>query len=372
MYSLIKGQERAISILTNALKQSRIAQSYLFYGPEGIGKMTTALYFGMAINCTSEDREKPCGECNSCRKFLNFSHPDFNYVFPFPNPPRSDISVDGEIKSEQAIEEYKAYIENKKTHPWREYFFSKNIGIRISSIRMLEHRINLSANEAKKKIYIIEHAELMNRQASNAFLKTLEEPPVDTVIILTTSKLNSLLPTILSRCQKVPFNPVPRKLIEAELTKSGGTDQMTAKMFARIANGNMAKALDLAESGELAAREETIELLDIIAKREDLKFIDYVQRYKSSKTASILKQILTNLIIWIADITYFKLQPDEIVNLDQTSLIEKLYLMNECIDEEAGELIDFIEEMKYKLDGHVNPQLILTGVYSRLLKTFRC
>ena len=209
MFRNIKGQERGISILINALKQDRIAQSYLFYGPDGVGKLTTALYFGMAINCQAESSRRPCGICNSCKKFLAFSHPDFNFIFPFPNPPRSDISVDGSIKSEQSIEEYKGYIENKQKTPWKDYNFSKNVGIRISSIRMLEHRINLSANEARKKIYIIEHADMMNRQAANAFLKTLEEPPIDTVIILTTSKMHSLLPTILSRCQKVPFNLIP-------------------------------------------------------------------------------------------------------------------------------------------------------------------
>lgn len=370
MFDKIKGQNRAIGILKNALSQNRVAHSYLFYGPDGVGKLTTALYFGMAINCQSDEADRPCGHCNSCKKFLAFSHPDFNFIFPFPNMPRSDISVDGEIKSDQLIEAYQDYIQNKIKAPWQEFHFTKNVGIRISSIRMLEHRINLSPNEAKKKIYIIEHAELMNRQAANAFLKTLEEPPMDTIIILTTSKLNSLLPTILSRCQKIPFNIIPRKIIEAELTKSGATEKIAAKMFARIANGSMAKAMRLAESGELADREETIELLEIVASGQDVRFIDFVQRYKSAKTQSLLKNIISNLLIWIADIAYFKLDQKEIVNLDQIELIEKLYQKNPAVEDYSGKLVEFFETMLYRLEGHVNPQLIITGVYNKLRSIF--
>ena len=371
MFNKIKGQEKAISILRNAIETDKIAHSYLFYGPEGVGKFTTALYFGMAINCHATSDKRPCGSCPSCKKFLSFSHPDFIFIFPFPKESnKPDISIDGEIKVEKILQEYESFIENKIKTPWKEFHFSKNIGIRIASIRMLENRIKLSPNEGIYKVYIIENAETMGIQAANAFLKTLEEPPNDTIIILTTSKPNSLLPTILSRCQKVPFLPVPRKTIEKELEENKFLENIEAKMFARIAHGNMEKALQLVEKGTTASRDETIVFLNILLAQDDLRFIDFANRYKTSKTQSQLAEIISHLIIWISDISYFKNFPSEIVNLDKTDMLETLYHQNPNVDEYATSILEFLELMLKKLNGHVNPQLIIIGIYNKLSETF--
>ncbi|RLD53919.1 MAG: DNA polymerase III subunit delta' [Bacteroidetes bacterium] len=367
MFKKIKGQEKAILILERSIKQNKIAQSYLFYGPDGVGKFTTALYFGMAINCHSIIDKRPCGVCNSCKKFLSFSHPDLVYIFPTP---KLDISLDGEIKSNAILVEYNNYLENKKKTPWKEFFFSQNIGIRIGSIRMLEHRINLSPNEAVTKIYIIENADMMTRQAANAFLKTLEEPPRDTVIILTTSKPNSLLPTILSRCQKISFSAIPKNIIEKELRNTEIVGHFEAKIYARIANGSMEKALRLVEEGLIKSREETIKFLKIILNKNDLHFLEFVNHYKTSKNQTKLVEIISHLILWVSDISYYKNYPDDLINLDQTDLLEILYHNNPKIDEYAPELIEFLEEMIQRLAGYVNPQLILTEIYHRLCSIF--
>ena len=92
MFYRIKGQDRAIDILRRALKQDKVANSYLFYGPEGVGKFTTALFLGMAMNCHSTMDKRPCGVCPSCKKFLSFSHPDLIYVFPFPKEAQKKAS----------------------------------------------------------------------------------------------------------------------------------------------------------------------------------------------------------------------------------------------------------------------------------------
>ncbi|MCD4796826.1 MAG: DNA polymerase III subunit delta' [Candidatus Cloacimonetes bacterium] len=371
MFSQIKGQDKAIEILKRAIRHDKIANSYLFFGPEGVGKFTTALYFGMALNCHATLDKRPCGECVSCKKFLSFSHPDLIFVFPFPKESnKPDVSIEGEIKVEKILSEYKDYIDNKKSSPWKEFFFYKNVGIRIASIRMLEHRIQLSPNEGIYKICIIENAEEMTLAAANAFLKTLEEPPSDTVIILTTSKVNSLLPTIISRCQQIPFYPVSRSIIEKKLEENKFLENIEAKMYARIANGNMEKALRLVEEGRIESREQTVELLRIMINQDDIKFLDFVGRHRTSKTKNQLIEIISHLIIWICDVSYFKNYPSEIINLDKTDILETLYRKNPNVEDYVSELTNFLEEMLRKLDGHVNQQLILTEIYNRLLKTF--
>jgi DNA polymerase III subunit delta' len=368
MFRNIKGQDRALTILNRSLERDKIAHSYLFYGPEGVGKFTAALYFGMAINCLATSEMKPCGSCSSCHKFLTFSHPDLIYIFPFPNAPGADISVNGEISSKAVFDEYNDYVKNKINTPWKEYFFTKNVGIRIGSIRMLEHRIYLTPNEAVKKIFLVEDADMMTRQAANAFLKTLEEPPEDTVLILTTSRLNSLLPTILSRCQKIPFNPVSRLTIE-QFLMNNSTAALEAKIFSRISNGSMEKALRLAEKGKLEARENTLEFLKILIAGKDLKFVEFSNDYRRSSSRPLLKQMISHLILWVADLAYYKYNQNEIVNLDQTDIIQAIYNMNPEVENYVSKLTDFLENMSLKLDANVNQQLILIEIYNILKDT---
>lgn len=367
MFRKIKGQDKAIAVLRNTVANDKIANSYLFYGPDGVGKFTTALYFGMMINCHASHNKRPCGVCASCKKFLSFSHPDLIYIFPTP---KLNISLDGEIKSDKVLDEYNNYIKCKIDTPWKEFFFSKNTEIRIDSIRMLEHRINLTPNEGKRKIYIIEDADQINERAANAFLKTLEEPPDDTVIILTTSKPNSLLPTIISRCQQITFHPIPKNLIEKEVKDQRYLDEDAAKMYARIANGSMEKALRLSEEQTLESRQYVLKLLTIIISQDDSKFLEFAKQFISSKNKSLLYEIISHLIIWISDIVYYKCNPDEIVNLDHLNLLKNLYKRNPKVDEYSSEIVNFLEDMQHRLNGHVNPQLIIIEIYNRLVRIF--
>jgi len=368
MFKKIKGQDRVIDLLKNAIQQDRIASSYLFHGPEGVGKFTTALYFGMALNCHATTERRPCGVCNSCKKFLYFSHPDFVYIFPTPN---MKITANGEIESNKLLKEYQNYIENKKKSPWKEFFFSQNAQIRIDNILMLEHHIHLSAHESRYKVYIIENADQINSHAANAFLKTLEEPPDNSVIILTTSKLNSLLPTILSRCQKIPFSSINRRNIETLLETTTYISPIDAKMYARISNGNVEKALRLTEDGSTISREDTIKLLNIILNEDDFTFLAFLERYSSTKNRKLLSEIISHLIIWMSDLTYFIYEPEQIINLDHTDILETLYHKNPYVSDYVNDTISYFEKMQQKLEGFVNPQLIQIGIYNRLKRIFQ-
>lgn len=268
------------------------------------------------------------------------------------------------------LEEHKAYIENKKKDAWKDFFFSANTSIRIESIRYLEHKISLSPNEGNFKVYIIEDAHEMTIQAANAFLKTLEEPPSDTVIILTTSKPNSLLPTILSRCQQIPFRSIPKRIIETKLSENPNLDDVEAKMYARIANGSLEKALRLADEGRIQSREKTLELIKMVLARDDLKFMEFAAAYRTSKSSNILSEIISHLIIWITDISYFQNYPDEIINLDKPDLLEALYELNPNIDDYATDFIEYLEKMQKKIEGHVNPELIIINIYNKLCDLF--
>ena len=200
MEQQIVGHEQIITQLRHAIQSSRIAGAYLFVGPAGVGKETVAVHFAKSINCL-EPGENPCGACISCRKTDAGNHPDLQIVGP--------------------------------SGAW----------IRIDQIRELQKRIVFRPLEGVRKIAILREAERMNLEAANCLLKTLEEPPAESVLILLTANLDALLPTIRSRCQIIKFNPLPPNELARYLNEQFRLGEREALSVAALAGGAVGKAL---------------------------------------------------------------------------------------------------------------------------------
>lgn len=161
----IKGQNSAIDFLKNSSVSGRTSHAYIFLGPSGVGRKLTALNFAKFLNCHAPDDNRPCDECPSCRKVDSRNHPDIFLV----SPEKSGSSIG------------------------------------IDKIRTVIKNVGLKPYEAGTKVYIIDDASSMTQEAQNALLKTLEEPPSDSVLIFISDKSGGLLSTIESRCQIVKF-----------------------------------------------------------------------------------------------------------------------------------------------------------------------
>lgn len=199
----ILGQDRAVSVLRHALANDRLAHAYLFVGPDGVGKKLTALTLAQAIFCQQKSFD-PCDKCPSCFKVKNRCHPDLFFLS------------------------------------------SEGASIKIDQIRGLQKQISLKGIESHKKLAILDGVEKMTPEAANAFLKTLEEPPVDAVIILITAQPSALLGTVISRCQLLRFLPLPKeKMVEILKRQSNLTAKEAYSLFNWTDEG-MGHALDLA------------------------------------------------------------------------------------------------------------------------------
>lgn len=165
----ISGQPRAVALLRQALESDRVAHAYAFVGPAGAGRMTTALAFAQALLCP----QGGCGRCNACRLAAGRRHPDLHVLAP--TPPETNP------KGARAL--------------------------RIGAIRELEREASLRPVMARRKVFVLDEAERMTGEAPQAFLKTLEEPPPGTVMILILPRARALPATVLSRCQVVRFAP---------------------------------------------------------------------------------------------------------------------------------------------------------------------
>jgi len=192
-YRDIQGQTLAISQLQTMSEAGRVPSALMFLGPQNVGRRTTAHALAQALNCIQGPREG-CGICPSCRKIQEGVHPDV-----------IEVSPDGQF-------------------------------IKIDQIREISRRVSLVPYEAKKRVVILTAAEAMNPQAANAFLKTLEEPPQDTLLVLCAEGTSRLPETIVSRCMLVRFSPLSPKIVEellAEKSKLSHEELVFATQFAQ-------------------------------------------------------------------------------------------------------------------------------------------
>lgn len=216
----ILGHTKEISVLVGSLTSGRVAHSMLFSGPDGVGKRLAALEFARALNCRGFDGDS-CGACPDCVLFDSGTHPNLRLAGPTD---KDGVSTPGGL-------------------------------IRIEKVREIQNSLKYRVERGKKTV-IIDSADRMMPAASNAFLKTLEEPPADSVIILVTSRSSDLLPTIISRCQKMNFRPLETTVVARYLEQKAGLDSSSAYEAARASGGSFSRALEYAEDGAYAKKRE--------------------------------------------------------------------------------------------------------------------
>lgn len=224
----IIGHSKEISVLVNSLSTGRVPHALLFSGPEGVGKRLVALAFARALNCSSFSADS-CGRCADCALFDSGTHPNLLLAGP--------TDKDG-LPTPEGL-------------------------IRIERVREIQNSLKYRV-ERGKKVVIIDSADRMMTAASNAFLKTLEEPPADSVIILVTSRSSDLLPTIISRCQRMNFRPLPAGAIAGYLAKKTGLAGPDAEEAARLSGGSFSKAFGYAGGGEYGRIREIAEEVSAI------------------------------------------------------------------------------------------------------------
>jgi len=363
MFRKIKGQDHTIDLLRKAIENKRIAQAYLFHGADGVGKFMTALYFGMAVNCYGLEELRPCGVCASCHKFLSLEHPDFVYVFPTPN---YEMTPDGEIKKPEKLKQYQAYLQNKAHSPWVDFFFKEGTEIRRDVIAMLINRLELSIHEAEYRIVIIEDADQMNIQAANAFLKNLEEPPANTIIILITERLQMILPTILSRTQPIYFKPLSRGVIESILADQFDTSASVARTAARISAGNLKTAIRIASETTSASRDWAFEIMDFAARADDLGFYTFLDKNREQRSKDMIEDVLKYMRIVAGDLALLSVADStEISNIDKLDFFSDVCNTHQGIEDRAHDYLLNLEDLSRKIDGNVNLNLVLINLYFR-------
>lgn len=250
-YSNVYHQEVAKKLLTAAFNNNRLSHALLFQGIGGGGKLPLAMATAQYINCLERTAVDSCGDCMNCRKIAQGIHPDVHFILPI-----IARSHGGE-----------SFITDDYLPIFREHFLknpylslaewssmtdaeNKQISISIAEIRALRRKVELKAFEASYKVVVIWHVDKIRMEAANAFLKLLEEPPEQTVILMTAEDTSQILPTILSRCQIVPTHRIPYDTIKDILINKHQVEYNLADELAHLSGGSLSKAIDLAQHSQ--------------------------------------------------------------------------------------------------------------------------
>ncbi|HZE20388.1 MAG TPA: hypothetical protein VE402_09735 [Candidatus Angelobacter sp.] len=242
MADVLRGQDEAVALLRAALRSGHVGHAYLFHGPSGVGKTRAALEFGRALLCENRLPDgSPDDTCESCRMALALRHPDLELRVPLPT-----FSSEGrtERQADEARSEARAAILNRYANdPFYLPLFAKPAVHSVEDMARAKQFLSMTASrDGGAKVLILKGAETMTVPAAHAFLKMLEEPQLNRVLILGARQARALLPTIQSRCLHVRFRPLPASMI-ASVLEGRGVAKPLARLAGATADGSLGKAL---------------------------------------------------------------------------------------------------------------------------------
>ncbi|MDR9798367.1 DNA polymerase III subunit delta' [Aeribacillus pallidus] len=314
---LEKLQPKVLKIIQNSFKKNRLAHAYLFQGKKGTGKKDAAFLTAKSYFCEHlEKNYKPCGQCSNCKRVESGNHPDLHFIEP-----------DGlSIKKEQ--------------------------------IEALQKEFAKTGVESNRKLYIISGCDQMTVNAANSLLKFLEEPMEGTMAILITNQVHRVLPTILSRCQILTFQPIPPKMIQQELEKKG-TPSHIAALVSQVTN-NIEEAFSLSRDDWFAeARTKVIKLYEVLDSRPDhaLLFIHnhWVPFFADKEQ---MEMGLDFLLFLYKDLLSIQIgNEDDVVYLDILPMLKQqgLKLGQRTVLHQIVSILN----AKKRLNFNVNPQLLM-------------
>jgi DNA polymerase III subunit gamma/tau len=313
------GQEHVTRTLKNAVEQNRLAHAYLFVGPRGIGKTSTARILAKALNCIHGPTIRPCGVCDSCREITAGNSLDV-------------LEIDG----------------------------ASNNG--VEQVRELRDNVRYAPVKGKFKIYIIDEVHMLTSQAFNALLKTLEEPPEHVKFIFATTEPQKVLPTILSRCQRFDLHRIPANLIAKHLQFIATNEQVqlepaAAHAIARGADGGLRDAESMLDQlvafcGETIAEGDVLNIFGFTSEQSIAGFSEKILRGETAAALALLDEqaaagkemmkFMSDLIAHLRDLLVYKVKPDALA--DEATPEIQSSLGSEAALIETDRLLDLIEQ----------------------------
>ncbi len=312
----ILGHDWAVEMLRQHVARGTARHAYLISGPPGIGRLTLALRFAQALNCTQPPEPGvPCGACRDCTQIEARRHPDLNIL---------------ESEGEGAA-------------------------LKVDRVRDARRSLALKPFQATYRVTIFRRFQEATDEAANALLKTLEEAPSYAVLILTAESPEALLPTIVSRCEVLRLQPVPLDLLAAYL-KANGAGEAEARLLAHISGGSPGRAVNLRKDPSLLAfRDERLDELSSLLPATRAQRFAYADRLARDKVA--LRRVLELWVSFWRDVLIRAGGASTpITNIDRQQEIDSLAGRLDL--SAARRIVTNLDHARGQLEGNVNPRLL--------------
>jgi DNA polymerase-3 subunit delta' len=320
----VVGQDHIVNFLESCYKADRLGGAYVFIGKEGIGRTKLAKEFAKLVNC-KDVGDDCCDICDSCKKIERENHPDIHWFRPLKN------------------------------------------SITIEQVRELERYVYLKPYEAKKKFFIICDAQNLEEEASNALLKTLEEPTLDSVIILIVNYLTALLPTISSRCQKVIFNSLGEAAIRNILIEKYKMPLLHAHFISYLSEGSPGRALEFKDLRESLFEKRSHILNSIYFKKFSLFRMEEFSIKDNTQMRKSISLLLDMLLAWFRDLLVIKAGMNTpLINIDKKE--DLIRLNTQYTAQELTKNIAVVAHTKYLINYNINVKLALSKMRVDLWK----
>ena len=311
-FSEIVGHEQIKEHMQAAIRDKKPFHAYLFQGEEGVGKEALARTFAAGLQCQSESADKPCKECVSCRQMDSGNQPDVIWV----TREKASLGVD-EIREQ------------------------------------LCNTMDIKPFSSPYKIYLVPEAEKMTEAAQNALLKTIEEPPEYGIVILMTSNISALLPTIQSRCLTMEFRPLSTAVVESFVKEHCQVPDYQARASAAFAQGNLGKAMRYAKSEDFIERKDhIISLLRHVEQMDLSEMLAVIKDFGTRKDE--VRDYIDLMVLWYRDVLLFKATKDinQLLFQDEASYISREASHRSY--EKIEEILQAFEKAKVRLRANVN------------------
>ncbi|HLA94543.1 MAG TPA: DNA polymerase III subunit delta' [Pyrinomonadaceae bacterium] len=340
MFSRLIGNDKAKDLLRRTVAGGRVPHALLFAGPDGVGKKEFALELARALICQSTVNGEACGNCAACNR----------------------IGVFDLAKSEKGEDYDRVFLSD---HPDVGLVIAYKRNLRVGAIRELEREANFRPFEANLRIFIIDDADKMNDAASNALLKTLEEPPSTTKLILISSRPDSMLQTIRSRCQTIRFAPVAAEEIEKFLTDSKKMSANDAALAAGVSEGSVGRALNMDLTQFRSTRDSMLGILQSALVSGDISsMLQTAEQMNDAKNKDRFEDTIEILQTLIRDIFALKQGSDIITNTDIANKLGEL-AENASISSLESWTID-IEELLGNLSVNINRRIATDALFAAM------
>lgn len=361
LFKDIPGQNQAKEILSNFLSTGKTPHAFLFTGLNGVGKEFTAFRFTEALNFSIAGHidEKVSNQI----KQLN--EPFIKYIIPLPRGKNeTDTSGPTEKLSNDELETLTEEIKNKIENPFYKISIPRANNIKISSIRDIKKFLSLQYEESFYRAVIISDAHLMNEEAQNALLKSLEEPPDKVVFILITPQPARLRETIRSRCWRINFSPLSEMDLVDVLIKYFKADKKLSQAVAPFSDGSLYTAINLIESDFYNLREKTISILRYSFGRKFNSAFDQLNSVLGEQSAVNIPLVIKMINTWINDLIKHKYHLKKIFFKEHEETLEKFNA--KFPDVELNNTAAKLEYLSSLLKNNVNPNLIAANIIFEL------